>query len=70
MKRFSWIFGGEEQRNFKSTGKAKVVQKKTLEDRYNWEKKKLFEPTYFQYMDLIGYDCDAWTFGPNSVIQT
>jgi len=47
MKRFSWIFGGEEQRNFKSTGKAKVVQKKTLEDRYNWEKKKLFEPTYF-----------------------
>jgi hypothetical protein len=56
----------------KSSGKSKVVRKKSYGDWRDWfteEDVELFKPAYTPYMALIGYDCDDWTLNPNPVID-
>jgi hypothetical protein len=56
----------------KSSGKSKVVRKKSYGDWRDWfteEDAALFKPAYIPYMALIGYDCDDWTPNPNPVID-
>jgi len=55
-----------------STGKAKVVRKKTTGDWRHWFTEKdvaLFKPVYQSYMELIGYDCDDLALSSNPVIE-
>ncbi len=56
----------------KSTGKAKVVRKKSSGDWRHWftqEDVELFKTAYTPYMDLMGYDCQDWEIDPNPSIE-
>jgi hypothetical protein len=56
----------------KSTGKAKVVRKKSSGDWRHWfteEDVELFKPAYTPYMDLMGYDCQDWALHPNPAVE-
>jgi hypothetical protein len=56
----------------KSTGKAKVVRKKSIGDWRHWfteEDVELFKPAFLPYMKLIGYDCDDWQLNTHPVIE-
>jgi hypothetical protein len=56
----------------KSTGKAKVIRKKSSGDWRHWfteEDVEFFKPAYTHYMELIGYDCHDWTLNPNPAIE-
>jgi len=47
-----------------STGKAKVIRKKSYGDWRHWftpQDIDIFKPLYSPYMDLIGYDSDNWS---------
>ena len=62
----------EEAEVPKSTGKAKVVRKKSTGDWRHWfteEDVKLLKPAYTPYMELIGYDCNDWALHPNPIIE-
>jgi len=55
-----------------STGKTKVVRKKSSGDWRHWfteEDIELFRPAYLPYMELMGYDSDDWTLSSNPVIE-
>ncbi|MEJ2165379.1 MAG: hypothetical protein P8X90_07615 [Desulfobacterales bacterium] len=55
-----------------SSGKAKVIRKKTTGDWRHWfteEDVELFKPAYRPYMELIGYDCSDWALDPKPVIE-
>ena len=55
-----------------STGKAKVIRKKSTGDWRHWfteEDIKLLKHAYTPYMELIGYDCSDWELSPNPVIE-
>jgi hypothetical protein len=55
-----------------SSGKAKVIRKKTSGDWRHWFTEadiELFKPAFKPYMDFIGYDCDDWKFDPDPVIE-
>jgi len=55
-----------------STGKAKVIRKKSTGDWRHWfteEDISLLTPAYTAYMALIGYDCDDWNLAENPVIE-
>jgi len=55
-----------------STGKAKVVRKKSSGDWRHWfteEDAALFKSAYLPYMELIGYDCKDWRVSSNPVIE-
>jgi hypothetical protein len=55
-----------------STGKAKVIRKKSAGDWRHWfteEDISLLKPAYTDYMALIGYDCDDWNLVENPVIE-
>lgn len=55
-----------------STGKAKVIRKKSAGDWRRWfteEDISLLTPAYTAYMALIGYDCDDWNLAENPVIE-
>jgi hypothetical protein len=55
-----------------STGKAKVVRKKSTGDWRHWfteEDVEYFKPAYTPYMEVIGYDCQDWTLSPEPVIE-
>jgi hypothetical protein len=56
----------------KSTGKAKVIRKKSIGDWRHWftaEDVELFKPAFLPYMQLIGYDCDDWQLSTDPVIE-
>ena len=56
----------------KTTGKAKVVRKKSSGDWRHWytdEDIELFKPAFLPYMQLIGYNCDDWQLSPDPVIE-
>jgi hypothetical protein len=55
-----------------STGKAKVVRKKSIGDWRHWfteEDVELFKPAYMPYMELMGYDFNDWALSSNPVIE-
>jgi len=55
-----------------STGKAKVIRKKSTGDWRHWftqEDINLLMPAYTGYMSLIGYDCDDWNLAEKPVIE-
>jgi len=55
-----------------STGKAKVIRKKSTGDWRHWfteEDIRLLKPAYITYMKLIGYDCEDWTLADNPLIE-
>ena len=55
-----------------STGKAKVIRKKSTGDWRHWfteEDIKLLKPAYTPYMERIGYDCTDWTLNSNPIIE-
>jgi hypothetical protein len=55
-----------------STGKAKVIRKKSTGDWRHWfteDDISLLKPAYTDYMALIGYDCDDWNLVENQVIE-
>jgi hypothetical protein len=55
-----------------STGKAKVVRKKSTGDWRHWfteEDVALFKPVYTPYMELMGYDLNDWSISSNPVIE-
>jgi len=55
-----------------STGKAKVIRKKSTGDWRHWfteEDISLLKPAYEAYMAMIGYDCDDWNLVENPVIE-
>jgi hypothetical protein len=55
-----------------STGKAKVIRKKSTGDWRHWffkEDISLLKPAYMPYMELIGYNCDDWSLAENPVIE-
>ena len=55
-----------------STGKAKVIRKKSTGDWRHWfteEDISLLRPAYTAYMALIGYNCDNWNLAENPVIE-
>jgi hypothetical protein len=55
-----------------STGKAKVIRKKSTGDWRHWfteDDIKLLKPAYTPYMERIGYDCTDWTLDPNPAIE-
>ena len=55
-----------------STGKAKVIRKKSTGDWHHWfteEDVTLLKPAYTSYMELIGYDCEDWNLVENPVIE-
>ncbi len=56
-----------------STGKAKVIRKKSTGDWRHWfteESVKLLKHAYTPYMELIGYNFSDWDLNPNPVIGT
>ncbi len=56
----------------KSTGKAKVIRKKSIGDWRHWfteEDVEVFKPSFLPYMQLIGYDCDDWQLSTDPVIE-
>jgi hypothetical protein len=55
-----------------STGKAKVIRKKSTGDWRHWFTEKdirLLKPAYTAYMELIGYDCEDWNLAENPLIE-
>ncbi len=55
-----------------STGKAKVIRKKSTGDWRHWfleEDISLLKPAYTPYMKLIGYNRDDWHLAENPVIE-
>jgi hypothetical protein len=55
-----------------TSGKAKVIRKKTTGDWRHWftaEDIEIFKPAFTPYMELIGYDCEDWSLIPNPVIE-
>jgi len=55
-----------------STGKTKVVRKKSTGDWRHWftqEDVARLRPAYLPYMERIGYDCDDWALSPNPLIE-
>ena len=55
-----------------STGKAKVIRKKSTGDWRHWfteEDVKLLKPAYTPYMERIDYDCTDWTLNSNPIIE-
>jgi len=55
-----------------TSGKAKVIRKKTTGDWRHWftaEDVELFRPAFTPYMELIGYDCNDWMLSPNPMIE-
>lgn len=55
-----------------STGKAKVIRKKSTGDWRHWftqEDISLLKPAYTGYMMLIGYDCEDWNLAENPLIE-
>jgi hypothetical protein len=55
-----------------STGKAKVIRKKSIGDWRHWFTKEdieLFKPVYQPYMELIGYPGDDWDLSTAQVIE-
>ena len=55
-----------------STGKAKVIRKKSTGDWRHWFTKEdisLLKPAYTPYMSLMGSDCDDWNLAANPVIE-
>ena len=55
-----------------STGKAKVIRKKSTGDWRHWfteEDVQLLKPAYTPYMERIGYDCTDWTLNSNPIIE-
>jgi len=55
-----------------STGKAKVIRKKSTGDWRHWftpEDVSLLKPAYTGYMTLIGYDCNDWNLVENPLIE-
>ena len=55
-----------------STGKAKVIRKKSTGDWRHWfleEDISMLKPAYTPYMELIGYNCDDWRLAENPVIE-
>jgi hypothetical protein len=55
-----------------STGKAKVIRKKSTGDWRHWfteEDIKLLKPAYIDYMTLIGYDRNDWNLAENPMIE-
>jgi hypothetical protein len=55
-----------------SSGKAKVIRKKSTGDWRSWftaEDVEIFKPAFTPYMELIGYDCDDWSPNPKPVIE-
>ena len=55
-----------------STGKAKVIRKKSTGDWRHWFSEddiSLLKPAYTGYMTSIGYDCDDWDLVENPEIE-
>jgi hypothetical protein len=55
-----------------STGKAKVIRKKSTGDWRHWfteEDVTSLKPAYKAYMELTGYDCEDWNLVENPVIE-
>jgi hypothetical protein len=55
-----------------STGKAKVVRKKSTGDWRHWftpEDVERYQPAYTPYMEMIGYDSHDWLLSANPVIE-
>ena len=55
-----------------TSGKAKVIRKKTTGDWRHWfteEDVELFKPAFIPYMELIGYDHADWAPNPDPVIE-
>ena len=56
-----------------TTKKSKVARKKAMGDWRHWyteEDIDLLKPAYLPYMELVGYDCNDWTFSPNPRIES
>jgi hypothetical protein len=56
----------------KSTGKAKVVRKKSTGDWRHWftvEDIDLAKSAYLPYMEALKYDCEDWSLDKNPVIE-
>lgn len=66
-------FGAQEDAEVpQSTGKAKVIRKKSTGDWRHWfldQDIRLLKPAYSPYMELIGYNCDDWRLAENPVIE-
>lgn len=55
-----------------STGKAKVIRKKSTGDWRHWfteEDIRLLKPAYIDYMTSIGYNCNDWDLAENPIIE-
>jgi hypothetical protein len=55
-----------------STGKAKVIRKKSTGDWRHWFTEadiSLLQPAYTGYMTLMGYDCNDWNLAENPQIE-
>jgi len=55
-----------------TSGKAKVIRKKSSGDWRHWLTEadiELFKPAYTPYMELIGYDCHDWSPKNSPVID-
>ena len=62
----------EETEVPKSTGKAKVVRKKSTGDWRHWFTEDDIEPAktaYLPYMKALEYDCEDWTLEEHPVIE-
>jgi len=63
---------GEDTEVPESTGKAKVIRKKSSGDWRHWFTEQditLLRPVYTPYMDQIGYDNDDWTLSNRPRIE-
>jgi hypothetical protein len=72
LNRYLGFKVGEDTEVPTSTGKAKVVRKKSAGDWRDWfteEDVALLRPVYLPYMQQMGYDCDDWTLCENPVIE-
>jgi len=55
-----------------TSGKAKVIRKKTSGDWRHWftkEDVEFFKPPFLPYMEFIGYDPADWDPNPNPIIE-
>lgn len=55
-----------------TSGKAKVIRKKTAGDWRHWfteQDVELFKPAFTPYMELIGYDPADWDLDPSPIIE-
>jgi hypothetical protein len=55
-----------------SSGKAKVVRKKSTGDWRHWfteDDVALYKSVYLPYMALVGFDCEDWALSTNPVIE-